>query len=169
MLVWLAFLAAFGVLIVTPARPLWPAQTILSRAVEAKPDSRFLKRALTAYTVYSMRSDPLPELRAQLPKDLKVVGFLGTPDDLDISFWRPYLSRQVAQISATETADQIRERKLTHAIVSGAGLEWSALANTNLTLESWLTQTRAEVLTNTTTTVTVSAGPKPWYLVRFKE
>ena len=169
MLVWLAFLAAFGVLIVTPARPLWPAQTILSRAVEAKPDSRFLKRALTAYTVYSRRSDPLPELRAQLPKDLKVVGFLGTPDDLDISFWRPYLSRQVAQISATETADQIRERKLTHAIVSGAGLEWSALANTNLTLETWLTQTRAEVLTNTTTTVTVSAGPKPWYLVRFKE
>ena len=167
--VWLVFLTAFAVLIVTPARPLWPAQTILSRAVEAKPESRFLKRALTTYAVYSMRSDPLPQLRAQLPKDLKVVGFLGTPDDLDISFWRPYLSRQVAQISATETAEQIRQRKLTHAIISGAGIEWSAIANTNLTFEGWLAQTRAEVMTNTTATVTVSAGPKPWYLVRFNE
>jgi hypothetical protein len=100
---------------------------------------------------------------------LKLVGFLGTPDDLDISFWRPYLSRQVAQISATETAEHIRERKITHAIVSGPGLEWSAFSITNLTLDSWLLQTRAEVLTNTTATVTVSAGPQPWYLVRFKD
>jgi len=168
-LVWLVFIVAFVILIVTPARPLWPAQTILTRAVEAKPDSRFLKRALTTYKVYSMRSDPLPELRASLPKDLKLVGFLGTPDDLDISFWRPYLSRQVAQISASEAADQLRKRKLTHAIVSGAGIEWYTHDSTNLTLETWLAEARAEVLTNTTTTVTVSAGPKPWYLVRFKD
>ena len=168
LLVWLVFITAFAVLIVTPARPLWPAQTILSRAVQTKPDSRFLTRALTTYAVYANRSDPLPALREQLPNDLKLVGFLGTPDDLDISFWRPYLSRQVAQINAAETAEQLRERKITHAIVSGAGIEWSAFANTNLTLQSWLTQTRAEVLTNTSATVTVSAGPQPWYLVRFK-
>jgi hypothetical protein len=169
LLVWLVFLTAFVVLIVTPARPLWPAQTILTRAVQAKPESRLLKRALTTYSVYSIRSDPLPELRAQLPDNLKLVGFLGTPDDLDISFWRPYLTRQVAQISAFETAEQLRERKLTHAIVSGAGLEWFAFADTNLTLESWLTQTRAEVVTNLSTTITVSAGTQPWYVVRFKE
>ncbi|HEX5223128.1 MAG TPA: hypothetical protein VFZ59_26455 [Verrucomicrobiae bacterium] len=168
-LVWLVFLTAFFVLIVTPARPLWPAQTILTRAVQAKPDSRWLRRALATYSVYSIRSDPLPELRAQLPANLKLVGFLGTPDDLDISFWRPYLTRQVAQISAFETAEQLRERKLTHAIVSGAGLEWFALSNTNLTLENWLTQTRAEVLTNLSTTITVSAGTQDWYVVRFKE
>ena len=169
LLAWLIFVVAFVVLIVTPARPLWPAQTVLTWAAHTQPDNRLFQRALTTYSVYSIRSDPLPELREQLPKDLKVVGFLGTPDDLDISFWRPYLSRQVVQIAATETADQIRQRKLTHAVVSSAGLEWWTYSMTNLTLESWLTQTRAEVLTNITTTVTVSAGPKPWYLVKFKE
>jgi len=169
LLVWLVFLVAFAVLIVTPARPLWPARTILTRAVQAKPDSRLLKRALTTYSVYSIRSDPLPELREQLPKDLKLVGFLGTPDDLDISFWRPYLARQVAQISALETAENLRQRKLTHAIVSGAGIQWQSTTATNLTFENWLTQTRAEVLTNTTATITVSGGAQPWYLVRFKD
>jgi hypothetical protein len=168
LLAWLVFLVAFPVLIVTPARPLWPAQTILTRLVEAKPDSRLLKRALTTYSVYSIRSDPLPELRAQLPKGLKVLGFLGTPDDLDISFWRPYGARQVDQISQLETAEQIRQRKLQYAIVSGASFDWQG-AMTNLTFSQWLVQTRAEVLTNTTATITVSAGPQPWYFVHFKD
>lgn len=167
-LVWLVFLTAFAVLIVTPARPLWPAKTILTRAVEAMPDSRLFRRALTTYTVYSIRHDPLPELRTQLPKELKVVGFLGTADDLDISFWRPYGTRQVAQISQAETAEQLHQRKLQYAVVSAAAFEWEG-STTNLTFETWRIQTRAEVVTNTTATVTVSAGPKPWYLVRFKD
>jgi len=165
---WLVCAVAFAVLVVTPPRPLWPAQTLLTRAVAAWPESRLLARALHTYQVYAHRADPLPELRAELPPDLKVIGFLGTPDDLDISFWRPYLTRRVEQISPLETADQIRQRKLTRAIVSGAGLEWWS-STTNLTLESWLTQTRAEVITNVSATTSVSAGPKPWYYVRFKE
>jgi hypothetical protein len=163
------FLVAFAVLIVTPARPLWPAQTILTRAVALKPDSRFLKRALTTYAVYGIRFDPLPALRAHLPKDLKLVGFLGSSDDLDISFWRPYAARrQVAQIAFTETAEQLRKRKLQYAIVSGSGFQWQG-SITNVTFEQWLAQTRAEVVTNVTATVTVTLGPTPWYFVRFKD
>lgn len=168
MLAWAVFIVAFAVLIVVPARPLWPAQTILTRAVKAKPDNRLLQRALTTYSVYSIRSDPLPELRAQLPSDLKTIGFLGTSDDLDISFWRPYFSRQVAQIALLETAEQIRRRGLRYAIVSGAEFEWEGALN-NITFDSWMAQTRAEVVTNITATIVVSAGPKPWYLVRFKD
>lgn len=162
------FLVAAAVLIVTPARPLWPAQTILNRAVAMNPESRFLKRALTTYSVYAIRSDPLPTLRAQLPNDLKLIGFLGSSDDLDISFWRPYSARrQVAQIALTETAEQLRKRKLEYAIVSGAGFEWQGIA-TNVTFQQWLVQTRAEVVTNVTATITVSQGPTPWYFVHFK-
>jgi hypothetical protein len=162
----LVFLVAFAVLIVTPARPLWPAQTILAQAVEAAPDSRLLKRALTTYAVYSIRADPLPELRSHLPKDLKLVGFLGGPDDLDISFWRPYTTRQVAQLVMTETPEQLQQRKIQYAVVSGAGFDWQ-VTMTNFTFAQWLVQTRAEVVTNVTATVTVSSGPQPWYLVRF--
>lgn len=163
------FLVAFAVLIVTPARPLWPAQTILARAVAMKPESRLLKRALTTYAVYGVRSDPLPTLREQLPQDLKLVGFLGSSDDLDISFWRPYASRrQVAQIALTETAEQLRKRKLQYAVVSGAGFDWQGIA-TNVTFQQWLVQTRAEVVTSLTATITVSQGATPWYFVRFKD
>ena len=163
-LAWAVFLTSFAVLIVTPARPLWPAKTILTRAVAAQPDNRLLTRALKTYSVYAIRSDPLAEMRATLPPDLKVVGFLGGADDLDISFWRPYGTRQVAQISRIATAEGIRARKIKYAVVSGLHFELEGVS-----FDEWLDQTRAEVLATATVTITVSAGPQRWFLVRFKD
>ena len=54
-----------------------------------KPDQRLLQRALTVYSVYGVRWDPLANVRELLPQGLKVVGFMGTADDIDISLWRP--------------------------------------------------------------------------------
>jgi len=163
-LAWAGFLAALGVLIVTPARPLWPAQTILTKAVALKSGNRLLTRALATYSVYSIRSDPLPGFRAALPRDLKVVGFLGGPDDLDISLWRPYGSRRVETIAMQATAEQIRQRKLQYAVVSGF-----FLTACNIAFDDWLSRSRAEVVASATVTIAVSSGPQHWYLVRFKE
>ncbi len=161
-LAWANCFLALGVLVVTPPRPLWPAQTILKKAVAAYPNNRLLKRALQTYAVYSIRSDPLPELRAKLPPDLKVVGFLGTHDDLDISFWRPFGSRRVEQISHIAKPEDIRTRKLQYAVVSGIHFELA-----NRSFDDWLKEMRAEVVAETTATIVVSVGPKKWYLVRF--
>jgi hypothetical protein len=110
----------------------------------------------------------VPELRASFPHDLKLVAFLGGCDDLDISFWRPYGSRKVEQIAFYETAEQLRQRKFKYAVVSGAGFEWQGSIS-NVTFQQWLVQARAEVLTNTTVTTTVTVGPQPWYFVRFQD
>ncbi len=160
----LVFLMAFAVLIVTPPRPLWPAQTILRQALAWKPESRLLNRALTTYTTYATRNDPHAHLRAKLPADVRTVGFLGDADDLDISFWRPIGARRVAWIKLEETAAQIRERNIEYAVVSGPHLE-----GTNQSLADWLVQTRAEVVAEEILTITVQRGPRPWYVVRFKE
>ena len=92
-LVWGVMLLAVPVVVLVPGRPLWPAQTILSRLTAWKPNQRLLQRALTVYSVYNVRSDPLANVRALLPQGLKVVGFMGTADDIDISLWRPFGSR----------------------------------------------------------------------------
>ena len=159
----LVFIVAIGVLVVTPARPLWPAKTILTSAVAANPESKMLTRALATYTAYSIRNDPLAALRSSLPADLKVVGFVGTPDDLDISFWKPYGQRRVEHINIVETPEQIRERKITYAVVSQL---WFELATTNYT--HWLTTVRADVITNTVATISVNAGPQQWDVIKFQ-
>ena len=75
---------ALPVLVLTPGRPLWPAQTILKKLLALKPGQRSLTRALAVYSVYDVRSDPLANVRALLPEGLSRVGFMGTGDDIDI-------------------------------------------------------------------------------------
>ena len=136
----------------------------MTKLVQRHPDNRLLTRALKTYAVYAHRSDPLAELRAALPPDLKVVGFLGTPDDLDISFWRPYGTRRVEQIGHRATAEQIRARKLQYAIVSGVHFDLAKMS-----FADWLTEMRAEIVAETTVTVSVGVGPQHYYFVRFQD
>jgi hypothetical protein len=93
---------------------------------------------------------------------------MGAPDDLDISFWRPYGKHKVEHINFGETAEQIRERKITYAIVSGLNFDL-AYEYSKIKVEDWMTTVRAEVITNTTATIAVSAGPQKWFVVRMKK
>lgn len=164
---WLAgcvFVVAGAVLIVTPARPLWPALTILQKAVANHPENRLLKRALASYTVYRVRPDPIAAVRASLPAEVRLVGYLGSEDDLDISIWKPYGQRRVTHLKFSETAEQIRARKLTYTVVSGFHF-----LQERVSLEDWLRQTRAEIVADVTATVTLRMGEQHWYVVRFKE
>ena len=106
------FMVAFAVLIVTPGRELWPAQTILSRLAAENPNSHWLARAQKVYSVYGDRSDPLADVRALLPPDIKVVGFIGDADDCDISFWLPLGSRRVEHFLLNDPPEEIRARNI---------------------------------------------------------
>ena len=117
------FILAFVVLILSPDRPLWPAKTILTRAVAQHPNQRLLARALKVYTVYSERFDPLAGVRAFLPSDIKVVGFISGVADTDISLWRPYGERRVEIFSLTDPPEQIR-RRVQYLVV--AGTRWKS-------------------------------------------
>ena len=160
---WLVMLLAFVVLILTPPRPLWPAQTILSAALKSKPGHKLLTRANNVYAVYAIRSDPLAALRPLLPPDLKVTGFLGTPDDIDISLWRPYGTKRVEHILLEDSTATIRSKGIDWAVVSGLHLDQK-----KTTLAAWLAQSSAELMVTTNLTVKVSDGPQPWHIVRFK-
>src|SRR5439155_9844029 len=84
-LVWASLVLAFLVVILTPGRPLWPARTVLSKALALSPANPQIARALKVYNVYAQRHDPMANVRALLPKNLRVIGFLGAPDDVPIS------------------------------------------------------------------------------------
>jgi hypothetical protein len=161
-LAWAVFIIAFFVVIVSPARPLWPAQTILAKAAARNPDSRLLTRALKTYAVYSHRADALADLRQYLPADLKVVGFIGMPDDLDISFWRPYGSRRVELISRKAPLEEFYARKVQYVVVSELVFNLS-----HESVDDWLVQSHAEVIASGTYTITVSTGPRRWFVVCF--
>jgi hypothetical protein len=153
---------ALVVLIVSPDRPLWPAKTILSKALARHPDQRSAARALKVYTVYSERSDPLAGVRALVPPDIRVVGFIGTEDDCDISLWRPFGERRVEHFFLTDPPAQIRQH-VQYVVLGGYNLK-----EHQTTLDAWLQSSGAELVATTNATLKVAEGPQPWYVVRFK-
>ena len=154
-------LLAIPVVVLIPGRPLWPARTVLSRLLSLKPGQRLVARALSVYGVYGDRWDSLAEVRALLPKGVEVVGFMGDGDDIDISLWRPFLSRRVEHILLEDTPGQIRQRHIQYAVVSGGHLKANAVP-----LAAWLDRIGAEWVATVTATQTLTQGPQPWYLVR---
>ena len=154
---------ALVVLTVSPDRPLWPAKTILSKASARHPDQRLIDRALKVYTVYSERPDSLAGVRALLPPGTKVVGFMGSEDDCDISLWRPYGERRVEHFLVTDSSGQIRERA-EYVVVSGYYLE-----EHGITFNDWLQKSGAEFIAATNATQKITSGAQPWEIVRFRQ
>jgi hypothetical protein len=154
---------AFIVLILTPDRPLWPAQTILSGLAAQHPNQHLISRALDVYTVYARRSDPLADVRALLPPDIQAVGFIGAEDDCDISLWLPLGLRRVEHFLLSDPPEQIRRQHIEYVVVGGLNLQ---LRGT--TLDAWLQKTGAEPVASTNATLKVSEGPQAWHVVRFK-
>jgi hypothetical protein len=157
-------LLALAALIVTPPRPLWPWRQVLDRALTAHPNQRQLLRAQKVYEVYAHRSDPLAGMRQWFPEGLKVIGFMGTDDDLDISLWKPYGPRRVERFMFDDPPEKIHELGIQYGVVSGLELDVN-----KSTIQDWLQKSGAELLNTTNATMTVSQGSEPWYFVRFKQ
>ncbi|HTA94628.1 MAG TPA: hypothetical protein VK769_00745, partial [Verrucomicrobiae bacterium] len=162
-LVYVNLILAFAVLILTPGRELWPAQTVLSKALELNPNQTLLLRAQKVYSTYANRSDPLACVRDLLPQNISVVGFASAADDADISLWQPLGTRRVEQFLLTDSPPQIHEQKIQFAVISGAALDQE-----NMTLDDWLKKSGAELIATTNAVLKVSGGEQQWHVVRFK-
>lgn len=154
---------ALLVLILAPGRALWPAQTILSGALELKPGQPLLLRAQKVYFVYAGRADPLAGVRDLLPQKISAVGFMGNADDADISLWRPFFTRRVEHILLDDSPEQIRQRGIEYAAIGGYNLRQNGVR-----LDDWLQKSGAELVATTNATLKVGEGAQPWYVVRFK-
>ncbi len=154
---------SFIVLVVSPDRPLWPAKPILARLAVKHPDRHLFARALEVYTTYSHRNDPLANVRALLPPEATTVGFIGTPDDCDISFWRPFGQRRVEQFLLSDPPERFQSAKIDYVVVGGLNLQLKGV-----TLENWLQKNDAKLIATATATLKVSEGPQPWFIVQLK-
>jgi hypothetical protein len=153
---------ALAALAISPDRPLLPVKNILSQLHTSHPDQRFISRALDVYTLYSRRSDPLADVRDLLPKETKVVGYIGGADDSDLSLWMPFGQRRVIHFLLTDPPDKIRE-KVQYAVVGGLNLKYGGMI-----IDEWLRKNDAVLVASTNVTLKITEGPQPWYVVRFK-
>ena len=158
-LAFFVFFLAAGLLIISPARPLFPAQTILGKV--QMPESRLLARVKEVYAVYGNRNDAFAPARAILPPGLNVLGLI-TYDDPETSLWRPFGSRRIQHVCPGDTVADLKVRQIEYVLLrEQAFSKWFGCP-----LEVWLQQMNAKVVNKISLNLRASSGPLDWYLIR---
>jgi hypothetical protein len=161
--VFAVFAAAAGMLIISPARPLFPAQRLLKKIQQHRPDSRLFTRMEMVYSVYGARGDAFAPVRAILPVDANPLGLI-TWDDPEASLWRPFGSRHILHVCLDDSPEATRQHGIKYVLVSSIIL----LQGKNMSLEEWLVRNNAELIQRLNLDLRASRGPTDWALVRLR-
>lgn len=123
----LALATALLAVVLTPARPLFPAKALWGWAAQRWPGSEVVARGARVYEVYARRPDMLAPLRSALAPDDTAVGFLATDDDSEWSLWQPLGSRRVVPVTS---AGDARARGLRVLVIHDDNTTYAAAAAT---------------------------------------
>ena len=86
------------VLIVQPARPLFPVDLLVRSLPKEGAMGSLSSRVTAVYQTYQARADVLAPVRELVPTSVREIGFIGTEDDPEPSLWRPFGQRTVHDI-----------------------------------------------------------------------
>jgi hypothetical protein len=156
----LAGIYALTALVLTPSRPLWPANRCLGWLSAKFPRSAQLTRAKEVYRVYHQRSNILGALANRIPRPVSNVGLIEGPDDSEVSLWYPFGSRKVRHLVG---ADRFQRPKMEWVVVKDKVVSGQAES-----FDDWLRRGRGAVVASEIITSKVGIGPEKWSVVRFQ-
>jgi hypothetical protein len=155
-------LLAFFLLVVNPARPLWPAQTLLPSLIESRLYQPLEERAQVAYRIYAARYDGLAAVRELLPAGAREVGLVSNGDDPETSLWRPFGSRRIHHIKPNHPPSRLHDLHIEYIILNEDGLRIPH----QTTLEEWLKQYDAELVGTVKIRYRASGSALRWHVAR---
>lgn len=156
---FVVFAMAGVLLIICPARPLFPAETILEKIQAHHPDSKLVARAREVYSVYEDRNDAFAPALEALPPGLKVLGFISY-DDPETSLWVPFGARSIDHVCAGDSAAEMKARGIQYILAKG-----NLFGTQFPPLDQWLTKTNARVVRKIELNLRASSGQSAWYLI----
>ena len=151
------FFLAATLLIVAPARPLFPIMRILAKTPNAP------ARIREVYSVYQLRSDAFAPAREALPPDIKVLGVV-TADDPETSLWRPFGARRIEHVCPEDTPPNLKARGIEYVLVKTDEFESRFACSP----DEWIKRMNAEVIRVIPLDLRASVGPRDWYLVKLQ-
>ncbi len=149
------FAGAAFLLVISPARPLFPAMTLLEKFPSLP------ARVTTVYSVYHGRHDAFAPARAALPPGLKTLGFISY-DDPEAALWWPLGSLRVVPVCPQDTPAELKQRGIEYVLASEEKIEmWFGL-----TADAWAKKMDAQVIRKIPLSLRAAWGPRDWDLIR---
>jgi len=156
----LVMLSTIGLTIITPSRPLWPANTVFERFASENA-SPFLRRIRTGYEVYGGRADVLGPLREALPTGAHTIGYVNFGPAPQAALWKPYLQRRLIHVLPGDPIEAFTKAGGRHIVVNTRDFE----IHMGRSAESWLTIQNAHILSRHTIRTLVKEPASEWWLV----
>jgi hypothetical protein len=85
----------FPALLLSPARPILPVGSALTKLSDRRPENAALARAARVYHIYDERADAFLPLKRFIPTNARMVWLITFGDEPETSLWRPFGSRSV--------------------------------------------------------------------------
>lgn len=157
----LSFAALMLTMVISAARPLWPALTLLKAVNAEESPNRLLKRAWDVYTGYRQRPEAFASLRTLLPPDATRIGFLSgnTPE---ASLWKPFGKRRIIHIRPDDSLESIHARGIQY-VVAGKRTMYE---NRFPSLDEWCLKNNGTIIAETNLTLMVRYDKEPWYVIK---
>lgn len=161
----LAGLSVLPAIVLSPARPLFPAVRATENFAREHPASALAQRLAAVYSTYARRNDALKPLRAALPDDAREIGFAASENDTDYSLWRPFGRRRIIYLQPG--ANQ--------SVGVPAGVEWIAVKQrtwpefSRVPLEQWAEQHHAKIVLSVPIATVVAWGEETWCLLHVEK
>ena len=103
--------------VIEPARPLWPAGWLMNHYRDRLQSSHIGLRISKVYSVYATRAEAFAPVRDSLPPDQNVVGMV-TFDDPETSMWRPFGKRRIRHVLEGDSAAFLQSEGIQYVLVS---------------------------------------------------
>lgn len=158
----LAFAFAAIGLILTPARPLFPAKHVFDFLQKHYP-SPSVERAALAYSVYRDRWDVFAPLRTVIPSDAKVLG-AATGWVAETCLWRPLGQRRVVHVRADFSPAKAQQLGMEYIVVEVD----AATGTLGEPLSEWLQKMNAVEVGRFSIRQLVSQPPAEFAVVRLR-
>lgn len=157
------FVLAALPLILSPARPLWPAEWLFNKASVKNSTNPLLIRAARVYSIYGRRSDAMAPVRSLIPAEAKVLGLIMW-DDPEASLWMPWGARQIEHLSRSDTADDLRRKGIQYVLAKSLCFDWPY----KMPLAEWLAQHDGEVVHVIPLDLKASGSKVDWLLIKLR-
>ena len=159
---FIAMLSAIPLVILCPARPLFPVQAVSTIMIKSHVPGGMVARYNQVYSVYASRAEGLKELTDFIPPSERAIGFLQTGADAEVALWRPFGARKVIEVTPEDSMEEVKARGIHFVAVSQDALA----CRYHTTLASLEAKWSASLVAEKNIVLLAHVGPETWYLLR---